>query len=149
MYRPRNRTGVNRSNTRSNMSPIQIRAVLIRQAAQAAQALDVQLNKLLDAYDFAVQRFEGDNELLDLNVSLEAAGTLPLCVAGQLTQWAKNETPDMSRDVFDMAVLTELSLHLFAILNFMDRRNIDAGVTDESMFDSLNSLRLANSILTP
>jgi Tfp pilus assembly protein PilO len=130
------------------MSPTQTRAVLIRQAACAVQALDADLNHLLDAYDFYVQRFPDDKELADLNVSIDALGSLPLIVAHQLTHWAQNEKSELSRDAFEIGVLNEFSLHMFALTNFMERKNVDVqDVVPEKVADAFNALKLTNTIL--
>jgi hypothetical protein len=112
------------------MLDVHTRLNLIRKAAEAALVLDQQLNVLLDAYDFYVQRYEAvtpseELELADLQVSIKELGSLPRAVAVRLDQWRKDQEPALSADGFEISVLNEFNLHMNAVATFLHRKHID------------------------
>jgi hypothetical protein len=110
--------------------PALYRDELLLKACNGALVLGRNLNYLLDAYDFYVQRYTPETaqqtaELEDLEVSIYELGTLPKHVAEAIKAWRSNTENMLSRSGFEIYILNEFNLHLNAISTFMARKHID------------------------
>jgi hypothetical protein len=125
------------------------RLTLIKNAADAALTVNQQLDKLLDAYDFYMQRYETETpsqelELKDLQVSIMALGSLPLQLANRLDDWTRDVEPELSTNGFEIYVINELSLHMFSVATFFWRKHIETDVDHQVTQQAFNSLREVN-----
>lgn len=130
---------------------VDTRRTLIKNAANAALALNGQLDLLLDAYDFYVHRYQGSQSALerrDLDETVRALGTLPLQIANQLDDWARDIAPELSAQGFEEYVLNELSLHMFAASMFFIRKGIDVELKNTSIGHAFGDLRTVNRLLS-
>jgi hypothetical protein len=129
--------------------------LVLAKAIDGAVLLDQQLNKLLDLFDFYVERYPADTpserlELTDLSVSIKELGTLPRVVALNLHAWRHGTPPVLSRQGFEEHALGELELHLFALHSFFERKGLDTSAYSPILVnDSMDALRLANKLLCP
>jgi hypothetical protein len=135
--------------------PEYLRKDLLKQSKDAALTLGINLNLLLDAYDFYVYRYPSttksqDFELADLQISIFALGLLPISVGEILNAWTANTTGILSRQGFELNVLNEFNIHMNTVFNFMIRKeiNLDAFNIDD-VLEAFLALRTANRILTP
>jgi hypothetical protein len=129
------------------------RDLLITQAADVALVFNRQLNVLLDAYDFFVQRYPADTpsqqlELKDVQVSIRELGSLPHSIAAQLEAWKKGLTPTISAEGFELHILTEFALHMHSLALFMVRKKIDIEPFDPVLFGAaMKTIRDNNRLL--
>lgn len=128
------------------------RDLLITQAADAALVFNNQLNVLLDACDFYIQRYPVENrsqlfELKDLHASITALGSLPYAIAERLTTWKLERQSIISAEGFEQFVLIEFELHINSMLMFLSRKHIDTDPFDKGMFDSSMTLFKKNAKL--
>ena len=129
------------------------RDLLITQAGDIALLFNRQLNLLLDAYDFFVQRFPADTpsqqlELKDVQVSLHALGSLPHAIAVRLDAWKKRIQPTISTEGFEIHIINEFALHVHSLALFMVRKEIDVEPFDPVVFgDAVKTLRDTNRLL--
>ncbi len=128
---------------------------VLAKAIDGAVLLDQQLNKLLDLFDFYVERYPADTptaqlELTDLSVSIKELGTLPRLIALNLAAWRHGTTPVLSRQGFEQNALSEFELHLFALHSFFQRKGLDTSEYSPVVVnDSMQALRRANQLLCP
>jgi hypothetical protein len=135
------------------MSPTN--TTLLNSAIEAVITLDRQLNVLLDAYDFFVDRYSVDGatastrlELADAQVSIKELGQLPHQIALQLAAWKNELTPEVSHIGFELYTLNEFALHMMALTRFMHRKDIDISQNNPLHFrDAINTLKKANEHL--
>lgn len=126
---------------------------LITQAADAALVFNRQLNILLDAYDFYVQRYPAETksdqlQLKDVQVSIRELGSLPHSIANRLDAWKKSEIPTISAEGFDEHILCEFALHIQSLALFMSRKQIDTEPFDPLMFgDAMKTFKENNRLL--
>jgi hypothetical protein len=129
--------------------------LVLAKAIDGAVLLDQQLNKLLDLFDFYVERYPADTpttqlELTDLSVSIKELGTIPRLIALNLAAWRHGTPPVLSREGFEQHALSEFELHLFALHTFFQRKGLDtSGYSPVLVNDSMAALRLANKLLCP
>lgn len=128
------------------------RLKLIKNAADAALVLNQNLDLLLDAYDFYVQRYEAltpsdELTLKDLQTSIAALGVLPLQVANHLDDWTRDKQPELSSQGFEVNVLNEFSIHMFAVSTFFHRKLIDLELDHPSIAMAFENLRSVNRLL--
>ena len=131
---------------------VETRRALISEAAEAAVVLDRALTKLLDEYDFCLQRYEVTNvseafQMKDVQDSIKALSTLPHQVANRLDDWMRDKQPELSFEGFELNILNEFSLHLFALDTFFYRKLIDPEVDHKEVGEAFNTLRKVNRLL--
>ena len=121
----------------------------IKRAADAAIIINQQLVKLLDAYDFFIERHIADTpstalEIRDLAVSIMALGTLPLQLANRLDDWTREVSPELSTEGFEIYVINELAIHMYSVASFFWRKYIDTGVDHPTAREAFCTLREMN-----
>lgn len=121
----------------------------IKSAAGAAIIINQQLVKLLDAYDFFIERHIVDTpstalEIRDLAVSIMALGTLPLQLANRLDDWSREVSPELSTEGFEIYVINELAIHMYSVASFFWRKHIDTGVDHPTTRKAFGTLREMN-----
>jgi hypothetical protein len=130
------------------------RDLLITQAADAALVFNRQLNILLDACDFYIQRYPVETkshlfELKDLHVSVKELGSLPYSIATRLSAWKLGEQPTISAEGFETYILLEFELHINSLVSFLERKHIDTDPFDKSVFDAaMRVFKKNNHLLT-
>lgn len=125
---------------------------LLQNAINAAIVLDQQLNVLLDGYDFYVARYGGvpgeEQPIEDATVSIKELGKLPLDIAIQMASWRKDQEPQLSRLGFELYVINEFTLHMFAIYSLLERKGIELEKLDlEKVSEAFAALRDCNRAL--
>lgn len=134
--------------------PLETRQRLCQLGIEASLTLGKQLNLLLDAYDFYIQRYppqsaSDDFEIKDLQVSIMELGTLPHTIAAWLSDMRNGQSNVLSKEGFELHVLNEFAIHMSAIGTFMRRKHIDTSELDWREFASaIASLRLVNNKLS-
>lgn len=132
----------------------QTQNTLIKMAAEAAIELDKQLTILLDAYDFYVQRYHADTpsatlEFNDLQDTISQIAVLPQFITLRLEQWHKCQETTQSCIGFEMNVLNEMALHIYALASFMIKKGIDLeGFDSELISEALSTFRRVNKTLS-
>ena len=127
----------------------------LAKAIDAAVRLDQQLNILLDHYDFYTQRYEGLNEkqkfmLVDLQHSIRALGTLPRQLGLTLLAWRSGADPVLSKQGFEVNVLNELAIHMYAISEFFKRQHIDIEpFSSAEVISAIADIVRANQVFSP
>ncbi len=119
---------------------------LIKTAAGAALKLNLNLNKLLDAYDTysSANKAETKSEKLkleDLEVSMRALGTLPHQLANYLDDWTRGVQSELSQPGFEVYVLNEFSIHMFSVETFFRNHSIDTQVDYDEVGGAFACLR--------
>lgn len=131
---------------------VETRRALIKNAADAALVLDRALTKLLDEYDLYLQRYEVQEvsdafQMKDVQDSIKELGTLPLQVANRLDDWMRDKQPELSFEGFELNVLNEFSLHLFALSTFFHRKYIEVEIDHTDIGEAFQTLRNVNRLL--
>lgn len=124
----------------------------LRRAAESAIVLNNLLVKLLDAYDFYVQRYEpsdSDLDFRDLQEAIQELGVLPTLIAQRLRQWQNGEEPALDVLDFEVGVLNEFNVQIMAMSTFFHRRNVDFGeFTAERIGHALDTIRIVSRELS-
>lgn len=124
---------------------------VLKKAIDAAIRLDSQMNILLDAYDFYMERYPArtrsqEMEHADLQASIKELGQLPSLVALTLTTWRTFMEPPLSAGGFEINVLNELTVHLNGLARFFASKGIDLEpYSEEILCDVIGSLKEANA----
>jgi len=131
---------------------VETRNALIRSAAQAALILDRCLTVLLDEYDFYLERSGAltTSETLeqkDVLVSIHELGTLPTQLANRIDDWSRDKQHELSQLGFEVHVLNEFSLHMFAIATFLHNKHIEPDLDQSEIGKAFLTLRNVNSLL--
>jgi hypothetical protein len=122
---------------------------LLARSLDSAVQLDQQLNLLLDAYDFFLERYGESRQvtLADLQTSLKELSTLPKIIALHITSWRVGMLPDISSIGFELNVLNEIMLHMNSMHRAFGAVGIDMGAFSPSLVkDCMNDLKLANTV---
>lgn len=129
----------------------QARLSLLNKASESALELNRQINFLMDAFDFYIDRTESDISDItykDVSCSITELGILPKMLALELTAWKAGIEPTLSWLGFEVNVLNELAIHFSAIANFLLLKKVDADPYNHAaVIESLRLIVQTNRVL--
>lgn len=129
----------------------QARLSLLNKASESALELNKQINFLMDALDFYVERTEfniSDAAYKDVSCSITELGILPKMLALELTAWKAGIEPTLSWLGFEINVLNELAIHFSAIASFLLQKQIDVEPYNHAaVIESLRLIVQTNRVL--
>lgn len=109
-----------------------ITSELCQVAIDAALAVDVQLNLLMDAFDFFITRYPPTTEehlfeMQDVQVSIKELGRLPHEIATWMSDIRNGRKSMLSKEGFEINVLNEFTLHMHSLALFLTRKHVSLG----------------------
>lgn len=129
----------------------QARLSLLTKASESALELNKQINFLMDALDWYVEREEfdiSDIAYKDVSCSITELAILPKMLALELTAWKAGIEPTLSCLGFEINVLNELAIHFSAIASFLLLKKVDVQPYNHvAVIESLRLIVRANRML--